>query len=134
MTKATAVKLDGTTKDIAGWIWHNLVPKSGQATTVQGELLRAVEKLCWEAQNNGNGNWDKCFEMFIDLLEETLGAETRISSDIHKSIKKDLKRLRDFESPYLEDDLYDRLTAAVVEYCKLNPALLQNPTNEQQYR
>ena len=134
MTKVTTMKLDGTTKDIAGWIWHNLVPKSGQAATVQGELLRAVEKLCWEAQNNGNGNWDKCFEMFIDFMQETLGAETGIGADMHKSIRGGLKRLRDFESPYLEDDLYDRLTDAVVEYCRLNPVLVKNPANEKQYR
>jgi hypothetical protein len=38
-------------------IWKNFVPPSGQAATVQGELLRAIEKLRDEAMRNGNGNW-----------------------------------------------------------------------------
>jgi hypothetical protein len=39
-------------------IWKTCIPPSGKATTVQGELLRAVEKLRDEAQRNGNANWD----------------------------------------------------------------------------
>jgi len=35
----------GTNREVASWIWHTLVPPRGQATTVQGELLLAVEKL-----------------------------------------------------------------------------------------
>nr|WP_176573403.1 hypothetical protein [Nonomuraea pusilla] len=34
-------------------IWKTYVPLRGQADTVQGELLRAVEKLRDEAQSNG---------------------------------------------------------------------------------
>ena len=33
-------------------IWKSFVPKSGQAETVQGELLRAVEKLSARDKNN----------------------------------------------------------------------------------
>jgi len=42
-------------------IWVNYVPKSGQSDTVEGELIRAIEKLRYEAQNNGNVNWDQGF-------------------------------------------------------------------------
>jgi hypothetical protein len=42
--------------DEAGAIWKTKVPPSGQADTIEGELLRAVEKLRWEAQGNGNIN------------------------------------------------------------------------------
>lgn len=31
------------------FIWKNFVPKSGQATVLQGELLREIEKLRCEA-------------------------------------------------------------------------------------
>jgi hypothetical protein len=44
-------------------IWSQFVPKSGQALTVQGELLRAVEKMRDEAVRNDNGNWDRGFEI-----------------------------------------------------------------------
>lgn len=48
-------------------IWHMFVPKSGQADRVQGELLRAVEKLRDEATRNGNINWDRGFEFAARL-------------------------------------------------------------------
>ncbi|NOV00028.1 hypothetical protein GC097_08370 [Paenibacillus sp. LMG 31457] len=53
-------------------LWKTYVPKQGQSETVQGELIRAIEKLRDEAQRNGNDNWDKCFVMFCDYLEITL--------------------------------------------------------------
>lgn len=45
----------------AKYFWQTYVPKQGQAETVQGELIRAIEKLRGEAQRNGNINWDKGF-------------------------------------------------------------------------
>ncbi|MFS0907509.1 hypothetical protein AB3N02_31575 [Priestia aryabhattai] len=37
-------------------IWVKYVPKSGQSGVVEGELIRAIEKLRCEAQDNGNAN------------------------------------------------------------------------------
>lgn len=54
------------------YIWKNLVPKEGQADNLQGELLRQVEKLRYEAQNNGNINWDSDFEFFCEFLKLSL--------------------------------------------------------------
>src|SRR5262245_42672150 len=39
-------------------LWAALVPKQGQADTLQGELIRIVGKLTDEAYRNGNMNWD----------------------------------------------------------------------------
>jgi hypothetical protein len=43
-------------------LWLRYVPPRGQAETVQGELIRAAEKLRNEAQRNANLNWrgDPC--------------------------------------------------------------------------
>lgn len=38
-------------------IWKELVPKRGQADSLQGELLRQDEKLGNEARENGNFNF-----------------------------------------------------------------------------
>jgi hypothetical protein len=129
-----SVDLNGDTRAIAGWIWRNLVPKSGQAGTVQGELLRAVEKLSWEAQNNGNANWDNRFEMFIEFLGATLSAEPRLSQTTLATVRQDLATLANYDEPYIEDDLYDRLTEVAVNYCRLNPVLIPRTTDPQQYR
>lgn len=128
------INLEGDSREVAGWVWRNLVPKSGQADTVQGELLRAVEKLCWEAQNNGNGNWDDRFEMLIEFLASTLTSEARLPDSVRDSVVTDLAVLRDYERPYLEDDLYDRLTEAVVEFCRVNPLPMKRAKNPDQYR
>ncbi|MGX5573069.1 hypothetical protein [Bacillus toyonensis] len=40
----------------AKFIWKNYVPKSRQAKTVQGALLREIEKLRYEAHNSESIN------------------------------------------------------------------------------
>jgi len=147
MTPDEIPNLTGTDEDIARWIWHNLVPKSGQATSLQGELLRAVERLRWEAQGNGNINWDDRFEMFVDFLENHLQCEPRFSPQVRASIASDLERLRNFvpvrelvdetdagKLPYVDDDLYDRLASHVVRFCRLNPRQIPHRHNPEQYR
>jgi hypothetical protein len=53
-------------------LWRTSVPRRGQAATVQGEPLRAVEKLRDEAQRNGNINWDSSYETLIAYLRDNL--------------------------------------------------------------
>ncbi len=110
---------------VAKWIWRNLVPKSGQATSGQGELLRAVEKLRWESQNNGNVNWDDGFESFIAFLERTLIGEPKLSAEQKASATADLAILADFEHPYTEDDVYDRLEENVVAFCRIHSRIIE---------
>ncbi len=115
-------------------IWNNQVPKIGQADSVQGELLRAIEKLRDEAQRNGNQNWDDGFEILRQYLAEKLG-----SSDAHnllakRKIKKDLVRLADYSHPYTNDDLYDRLADVLVEWNKKHPEPIKRDKNLQLHR
>lgn len=141
------INTSGNDHAVASWIWRNLVPKSGQASTVQGELLRAVEKLRWEAQENGNINWDDGFVILIDFVEQTLSTHAAFSTSERQVVKADLHRLRHFvpvdefddESnsgslPYVEDDLYDRLTAFVVAFARANPEPLERQLNPRLHR
>jgi len=97
-------------------IWVEFVPKSGQADTVQGELLRAVEKLRDEASRNGNANWDDGFEILLRYLQERLVSEAVFSRDTIAQTSEILERLKDFKRPVLENDVYDALDDRVVEY------------------
>ena len=90
-------------------IWQSQVPKSGQADTVDGELIRAVEKLRHEAQNNGNMNWDEGFEMFCSFLWETLNDGTF-------------------------DELYDRLADRAVEWSLAHDGPVKREKDPVQYR
>lgn len=141
------IDLAGSNDDIARWIWKTLVPKTGPASFVQPEVLRAIEKLRWEAQGNGNINWDDRFEMLLDYIEESLTSKSCFSSESKSEIRRDLDRLRNFlspneltddsqipELPYVEDDLYDRLTDHLIEFCRDHPQLIPYTPDPEQYR
>ena len=57
--------------DVCKELWKTKVPASGQADTLQGELLREIEKLRCEAMDNGNINWDDNYAYFCDNLRNT---------------------------------------------------------------
>lgn len=117
----------------ANRIWGEFVPKSGQAATVQGEMLRAVEKLRDEAIRNGNINWDEGFDILLRYLQDRLLDEAVFSSDIIAGTREIMERLKNFEYPVLEDEVYDTLGDRVVEHYRhfgsqphiRNPALLR---------
>lgn len=102
--------------DEAARIWRECVPKSGQADTTEGELLRAVEKLRDEATRNGNSNWDLGFEMLLAFLESKLLDKAVYSEAALAVTQATLVRLRDFDRPCLEDEQYDQLGDRVAEY------------------
>lgn len=111
-------------------IWQKLVPKSGQADTVQGELLRAIEKLRDEAQRNGNGNFDKnCHGILIDYLRQNLADENIFDKETTTEINGDLDRLANKNSPYMDDDIYDRITNRIVDWYLNNPTLVEHKKN-----
>jgi hypothetical protein len=97
-------------------IWKQFVPATGQAETVQGELLRAVEKLRDEAVRNGNGNWDEGFEMLLSCLECHLPDPRVFPATTISRIEAILSVLRNWEDPVLEDEPYDFLGDRVVDY------------------
>jgi hypothetical protein len=147
MSAPKEINLAGSDQDVDCWIWKTLVPKSGPAAHVQAEILRAIEKLRWEAQNNGNINWDDGFEWFIDFIQDTLFRQPCFSSADRVAMQKDLDRLRYFtrvndmihqsdlaHGPYINDDLYDRLTSHLITYCRYHPQLILHIPHPKQSR
>lgn len=99
------------------YIWQTFVPASGQAKFVQGELLRAIEKLRDEAQRNGHINFnEKCHQMLIQYLKENL--LDRNVFDVHtiEQIEQDLKRIGLKNQPYTGDDLYNRINDRIIDW------------------
>lgn len=76
-------------------IWKNYVPKRGQSDVLQGELLRRIERLRYEAQDNGNINWDEDFSFFCDFLKETLCAQEIYTDEEKEKYKLILDYLKD---------------------------------------
>lgn len=120
----------------AKYIWKNFIPKSGQVNNLQGELLRQLEKLRYEAQNNGNINWDSNFEYFCNFLNITLCNCGALSDEEKLYVSNALSKIKavgqvafyynngeisdeemeekyNFELAYVDDDLYDVVADAI---------------------
>jgi hypothetical protein len=96
---------------------------------VQGELLRAVEKLRDEAQRNGNLHWGSGHETFIAYLQENLIGSAPFDQTAAQEIEADLDRLAKFEYPESSEAPYDRLTDRVIEWCHAHPEPMPHTRN-----
>jgi CheY-like chemotaxis protein len=103
---------------IATSIWQTYVPQSGQSLTVEGELLRAVEKLRDEAQRNGNGNWDRGHVILLDYLAKILSKDPAFTALQQMRIREIIYQLRQDDLIELDDEPYDYLTSRIVQYYK----------------
>ncbi len=110
-------------------LWLASVPRSGQAATVQGELLRAAEKLRDEAQRNGNINWNDGHQALIAYLQDTLLGSALFGQAAAQEIETDLDRLSRYEYPESSDAPYDRLADRVIEWCRAHPKPLPHRPN-----
>ncbi len=115
--------------DECKFIWKNYVPKSGQADNLQGELLREIEKIRCEAQDNGNINWNDNFSSYCDFISKKLLEQSIFSEAEKEEITLIVSYLKecgnyaqkfsaeqiseedvDFEKiAYVNDNLYDRI-------------------------
>jgi hypothetical protein len=96
---------------------------------VQGELLRAVEKLRDEAQRNGNLNWGSGQKAFIAYLRENLIGSALFDQTAAQEIQADLDTLGKFEYPETSEAPYDRLTDRVIEWCHAHPEPVPHTRN-----
>lgn len=113
----------------ASALWKTYVPPKGQAETVQGELIRAVEKLRDEAQRNGNMNWDDGHEILAAFVRDTLVGSGVFESSACREIEGDVARLRDYQRPDLSDEPFDRLTDRIVEWSRAHPEPMPHALN-----
>lgn len=133
------------------FIRKNYVPKSGQSDNLQGELLREIEKLRCEAQDNGNINWDDDFSYFCDFIAEGLCSQPIFDSSEREEISAIMSYLKDcgiyaqkFQEgeisdeecdvnrlAYTEDNLYDMICDKIGLLQKKNPKPLPYKINKQ---
>ena len=82
-------------------LWQMLVPGSGKAKTVQGEMIRIVGRVTHEILDNGSMNWGPDFKLMLktysdflsmnesteqELLEEAAGLSGSISANSDKAV------------------------------------------------
>lgn len=122
-------------------IWKEQVPERGQADSLQGELLRQLERLRGEAQRNGNINWDDNFAWFCDFIAGTLRESKLFDEKQTDTITGALSYIKECgeyarrycngEIPdeevnpmllaYVDNDLYDYIADAIAIFAQNNP-------------
>ncbi len=121
-------------KEIGRFIWQNYVPSHGQSDTVQGELLRANEKLRDEAHRNGNINWDKGHEILANYIKTTLLDSGDLSEEQEKQLIADIGVVLNYERPYTEDDVFDRIERAIFDWYLKNKEPIPREINPELHR
>lgn len=99
--------------DTARKIWIELVPPSGPANTVHGELLRAVENLRDEAQQNKNSNYSRTHRRMALFVRDTLVRSGAFDRSGNERIRSGTRQLMKASKPYTDDDVYDHLVDQV---------------------
>ena len=75
-------------------IWNRWVPQRGQSQVLQGELLRQIERLRYEAQSNENRNWNDDLLYYCDFLRSTLREADCLTPEEQEAVNSALVRLR----------------------------------------
>lgn len=99
-----------TYPEIVKNIRENMIPITGQAESLEGEMLRNLDILKDEAYRNGNVNFSDSHKAFAEFILDNLTTFTRTDKQDVENITAAVKKLMDPQKPYLEDDVYDYLT------------------------
>lgn len=95
-------------------MWDRLVPVSGEAETIRGEVLRCAARLEYESFNNGNCNaYDRPYGSG-DYYEEMRSFLKRYGIE-DEEVDEDYKWKR---RPSYEHNGYGRLVAQAMEFVK----------------
>jgi ankyrin repeat protein len=106
-------------QDTLNKLFEQLVPPSGEANSVQGELVRCSNKLVDEAMRNGNGNFDAFHRGLGHFLERLLTEP--FSESEQAALRNDIKALT---RGTLDGATHRRVAEAVVCWCVAHPRLI----------
>lgn len=99
-------------------LWEWLVPSSGAAATVQGEVIRLSGRLWIEINDNGAANWDADFKKMLKALVEHLGSGVALSDVALAETRASAVELKNGNDPAEHSD---RLCERAVDWVIANP-------------
>jgi len=100
-------------------LWEFLIPSSGSAETVQGEVVRIAGKIRDEIYRNGGGNWNTYFKKMLDTYLIYLKSENTLANDEIEKATLLVQQIR--KSGYAETDELNFLCEVAVKWVILNP-------------
>jgi hypothetical protein len=108
-------------------LWKLLVPASGEAPTIQGELIRATGRLADEAYRNGNINWSAMHVAMCHFVERVLDDPSVFSApEITRWRVTVAAIMKHHRVPDVsgKGSTYYRLSEAAVRWCAAKPELM----------
>lgn len=107
-------------------LWDLLVPSSGQAKTVQGEVIRITGRVSHEILDNGGCNWDNDFRMMLKALLDYFKHGNSFDEDTMKEVQTLVEILKNGDADP------KRLCELAVGWVMLNPKPI--PLKEVKYK
>ena len=102
---------DGTWRQQFNYLWDYLVPSSGAAKTVQGELIRIGGRITDEFYRNGGVNWDREYRKMVDALPRYFSKGNPLSDDELAEIETLISKIKGHGTP---DEILDRICELAV--------------------
>jgi hypothetical protein len=113
-------------------LWKELVPPSGQADTLQGELIRIAGKLTDEAYRNGNMNWDADYERMGRFIVEKIANDPIFNVQEQALIREKIEEIISNDASLVPDGKgspYSIITEKVVDWCMAHPDPIPHQKN-----
>ena len=100
-------------------LWSFLIPSSGAAKTVQGEVIRIPGRVRDELDRNGGVNWDRDYRKMLQALPQYLSLGIPISDQELEETKELIAQVhgKDFD----DEPRLDRLCQLALAWIKQNP-------------
>ena len=99
-------------------LWKLLVPGSGHAKTIQGEVIRISGRVAYEVMDNGGINWDSDYRKMVKFLVECFA----LSNPLTEEEQKEAKEIQRLISRFGEaDNEPERLMELAVKWVEKNP-------------
>ncbi|MCI8442529.1 MAG: hypothetical protein HFG27_08360 [Provencibacterium sp.] len=105
-------------------LFEELVPASGQADTVAGEIVRAMTRIAYRNSNDGD-------HVGVGYGKETCNPAARyLTEKCDEEIASLLAAIWGIENDRAYDLILEQLEVAVLEYLKQHPELKTTPNSE----
>ena len=110
---------EGTWEEQYEELWSFLIPSSGAAKTVQGEVIRIPGRVRDELDRNGGANWDRDYRKMLQALPQYLSLGIPLSEQELAETKELIAQVhgKDFD----DEHRLDRLCQLALSWIKQNP-------------
>lgn len=116
---STILVKEGTWEEQYEQLWSFLIPSSGAAKTVQGEVIRIPGRVRDELDRNGGANWDRDYRKMLQTLSQYLSLGNPLSEQELAETKELIAQVhgKDFD----DGPRLDRLCQLAIAWIKQNP-------------